>query len=102
MPLTIIVTRDVADRTRGFLASVMVEIAVGVYVSPRMTTAVRDRVRRVLTEWHDAEPSGGVVIAWRESDRSGGLGLHHIGEVPRELVDLDGLLVVRRRTSPRH
>lgn len=101
MGLTIVVTRDVTDRTRGFLGSVMLEIAVGVYVSPKMTPAVRDRVRRVLTDWHAAEPSGGMVIAWREADRPGGIGLHHIGEVPRELVDLDGLLVVRRVTGSR-
>ena len=34
MPMTVVVTRDVEARYRGFLASAMLEIAPGVYVSP--------------------------------------------------------------------
>jgi len=44
MPLAVVVTRDVADRFRGFLASVMLEVAPAVYISPRMTKGVRERV----------------------------------------------------------
>jgi CRISPR-associated protein Cas2 len=36
-----VVTRDVADRFRGFLASVMLEASPNVFVSPRMTKGVR-------------------------------------------------------------
>ena len=35
--MVVIVTRDVADRFRGFLASCMLEIAPGVYTAPRMS-----------------------------------------------------------------
>ena len=44
MALVVIVTRDVAYRYRGFLASVMLEVAPAVYISPRMSPAVRGRV----------------------------------------------------------
>jgi CRISPR-associated protein Cas2 len=54
MALVTIVTRDVADRFRGFLASVMLEVAPCTYVSPRMSKGVRERVWRVMTEWHTA------------------------------------------------
>ncbi|MEL6317336.1 MAG: type I-E CRISPR-associated endoribonuclease Cas2e, partial [Pseudomonadota bacterium] len=33
MPMTVIVTRDVAPRIRGFLASLALEIAPGVYTA---------------------------------------------------------------------
>lgn len=42
--MTVVVTRNVEERYRGFLASCMLEIAAGVYTGPRMTTGVRDRV----------------------------------------------------------
>ena len=37
MPMTVVVTRDVEARYRGFLASVMLEVAPGVYVSPNLS-----------------------------------------------------------------
>jgi CRISPR-associated protein Cas2 len=36
MPMTVVVTRDVEDRYRGFLSSVMLELAPGVYTGPRL------------------------------------------------------------------
>jgi CRISPR-associated protein Cas2 len=35
--LTVVITRDVEMRYRGFLGSTMLEIAPGVYISPRMS-----------------------------------------------------------------
>ena len=40
MPMTVIVTRDVEPRYRGFLASAMLEIAPGVYVAPDLSSGV--------------------------------------------------------------
>ena len=37
MPMTVVVTRDVADRYRGFLASAMLEIGLGIFVSPELS-----------------------------------------------------------------
>jgi CRISPR-associated endoribonuclease Cas2 subtype I-E len=52
MALVVVVTRDVADRFRGFLASVMLDVSAGVYVSPRMNKGVRERTWSVLADWH--------------------------------------------------
>ena len=60
MPMTVVVTRNVAPRYRGFLASVMLEIAPGVYTSPRMSRAVRERVWEVLTGWFDTKATVGA------------------------------------------
>ena len=64
MPLTLIVTRDVAARYRGFLASVMPELAPGVYVSPDMTAAVRERVWTVMEGWWEHAPGSAVLMAY--------------------------------------
>lgn len=97
MPTTMIVTRDVAERFRGFLASVMPEVAPGVYVSPDLTKAVRRRIWTVLAEWWVTMPGGSVVMAWGDTSAAGGLALEMLGTPPVELADLDGVLVVRRR-----
>lgn len=44
MPMTVVVTRNVSDRVRGFLSSSMLELAPGVYSGARMSSAVRQRV----------------------------------------------------------
>lgn len=44
MPMTMVVTRDVEARYRGFLTSVMLEVAPGVYIAPELSTGVRMRV----------------------------------------------------------
>ena len=51
--MTVVVTVNVEARYRGFLASVMLEIAPGVYTSPNMTRGIRER---------DMERSGRVVL----------------------------------------
>lgn len=101
MPLVVIVTRDVADRFRGFLASVMLEIAPTVFVSPRMGKGVRARTWKVLADWHEAEPRGSVVMVWRDNNETGGVGLAHLGEPPKELVEMDGIWVARARRQVR-
>ena len=44
MPITMVVTRDVESRYRGFLTSVMLDVAPGVDVSPDLSAGVRQRV----------------------------------------------------------
>lgn len=99
MPLVVVVTRDVADRFRGFLASVMLEVAPTVYISPRMSRRVRERTWEVLSKWHDVEPRGSVVMVWRDNNAVGGAGLSHLGSPPRELIEADGMWLVRTRRS---
>lgn len=95
MSLVVIVTRDVADRFRGFLASTMLEIAPTVYLSPKMNAGVRSRIWEVLSDWHHAEPRGSIVMVWRDANKTGGVGIANLGEPPRELVEIDGLWLTR-------
>jgi len=99
MPMTLIVTVDVAPRFRGFLASCMLEIAPGVYTAPRMTRAVRDRVWNVLRGWFAKRPNGGIVMTWRDQQLAGGQGVAMLGIPPRELHDVDGIFLARRLES---
>ncbi len=97
MSLTLVVTRDVAARYRGFLSSVMPEIAPGVYVSTDMTKGVRDRVWAVVTDWWDSVPGGSVVMAYPDAQAAGRLGVRVLGVPPVSLADLDGVRVVFRQ-----
>ena len=60
VPMTVVVVRDVADRYRGFLASIMPEVAPGVFVSPDLSRGVRERLWAVLSKWWDGAPGGSV------------------------------------------
>ncbi len=98
--MVVIVTRNVPDRYRGFLASCMLEIAPGVYTGPNMTKGVRERVWGVLEEWwSDLVPEASVVMTWRQDDAPGGQGLRELGLGPREFVDYDGAVLIRRELS---
>lgn len=106
MPMTVVVTRDVSARFRGFLASCMLEVAPGVYTAPRMNPAVRTRVWSVLEEWFAAEScTGSIVLTWSAPELRGGQAVRTLGVPPIELVDVDGLVLAARRlpekpTSP--
>ena len=95
MAMTIIVTRDVAPRTRGFLSSVMPEPAPGLYASPALTRGVRERIWSVLSDWHDVTGKGSVVLIWKDDKVAGGMSILTLGTPPRRLTDLDGVLVSR-------
>lgn len=94
--LTVIVTRDVAARYRGFLASLMLEIAPGVYISPNMNSGVRIRVWNVVEDWHTQEAVGNVVMVWRDSKQTGGIGIRTLGVPIKHLAEIDGMWVTRR------
>ena len=95
MALVTIVTRDVADRFRGFLSSVMLEVAPCTYVSPRMSKGVRERVWSVMQDWHATEARGSIVMIWRDADATGGVGLAHLGTPAKVLKELDGMWIAR-------
>jgi CRISPR-associated protein Cas2 len=97
MALVMITTTDVAGRFRGFLCSTMLEVAPGVFVAPRMSPAVRERVWGVLSDWHRTEPRGSLVMVWRDLNQTGGIGVAQLGTAPRELVEQDGMYLTRRR-----
>lgn len=96
MPLTIVITRDVEDRYRGFLGSAMLELAPGVYAQPRMSAGVRTRIADVLADWHGHLGRGSIIMCWAETAANGGLGLKTWGEPPKDIVAHDAMLFVRR------
>lgn len=96
MALTTIITRDVEARYRGFLASIMLEVSAGVYVAPDLNQGVRDRVWTVLSDWWSALGRGSVVMIWRDTAAVGKLRILTLGEPPKEIVDADGVLLVKR------
>ncbi|WP_343526962.1 type I-E CRISPR-associated endoribonuclease Cas2e [Sphingomonas sp.] len=102
MPLTVVITRDVEDRYRGFLGSAMLELAPGVYAQPRMSAGVRGRIWTVVEEWHARLRRGSIVICWAEPAAAGGLGLMTLGEPPKDVIAHDGILLVRRALSARN
>ena len=97
--MTVVVTRNVSDRLRGFLASSMLELGPGVYSAPRINPAVRDRIWAVLEQWFAAEAEASAVMVWADPSMPGGQKVRVLGLPPVELVDMDGLLVTRRRPS---
>ncbi|MDR3518485.1 MAG: type I-E CRISPR-associated endoribonuclease Cas2e [Azospirillaceae bacterium] len=100
MPMTILITRDVPDRVRGFVGSVMLELGPGFYVAPVLSAAVRNRIWQVLTDWQGELAQGSVVLAWQDARATGGIGLSFLGTPAREIVEHDGLYLSRLRDAP--
>lgn len=97
MSMTVVVTRDVASRIRGFLASTMLELAPGVYSAPRLSPAVRDRIWAVLNEWFPTGQGGSVVMLCEDKKLPGGQSVKTLGLPPIDLVELDGIVLSRKR-----
>lgn len=95
--MTVIVTRDVAQRFRGFLGSCMLEIGPGVYTGPRMTRGVRERVWSVLADWFSETGGGSIIMTWSDSSQPGGQEILVLGLPACELVEHDGMFFVRKR-----
>ncbi|HJK91381.1 MAG TPA: type I-E CRISPR-associated endoribonuclease Cas2e [Polyangiaceae bacterium LLY-WYZ-15_(1-7)] len=94
--MTVVATRNVAPRVRGFLASVMCEVAPGVYTAPRMSAAVRERVWRVLRGWcSELTADQGLVMTWPDRKLPGGQEIRVLGGPPYELVEHDGVYLAR-------
>ena len=94
--MTIVVTVNVEARYRGFLASAMLEIAPGVYTSPGMTSGIRERVWGTVERWHAELGTGSIVMTWRDPSAVGGQRIRTLGEPPTQIVDADGVYLVRR------
>lgn len=94
--MTVVITRDVPPKFRGFLASCMLEVAPGVYVGPRINSAVRERVWNVMVEWFGQCSEGSIVIVWRDPKAIAGLQTRTLGSTPVELVDIDSMILSKR------
>lgn len=99
MPTTIVVTRDVAARYRGFLSSVMPEIAPGVYVSPSLSQGIRQRIWDVMDRWWAEAPGGSILLSYASRTEPGGLAIKCFGLPPVQLAVLDGVRVTRAERS---
>lgn len=99
MPMTVVVTRNASPRTRGFLASCMLEAAPGVYTSPRMNAGVGERVWAVVSDWTLGVEGASAVLLWQDSREPSGQGLLVVGEPARDLVEHEGFILSRRRPS---
>ncbi len=95
MSMTVVVTRNVPDRIRGFLASSMLEVGPGVYTGSNISAAVRDRIWDVLEAWFPATDSS-IVMVWADARIPGGQSVRALGVPPIDLVELDGILLARR------
>lgn len=97
MPMTVVVTRNVSARVRGYLASSMLELAPGVYSAPQISTAVRERVWQTLADWFALEKEASIIMVWPEPQMPGGQDVRVLGLPPIELIEVDGLVVSRRQ-----
>jgi CRISPR-associated protein Cas2 len=97
--MTLVVTRNVSNRVRGFLASSLLELAPGVYSAPHISPAVRERIWAVLGDWFGQEKEASVVMVWADNTAPCGQSVRTLGVPPIEVVSLDGLLATFRSTA---
>ena len=97
--MTVVVTRDVAPRFRGFLASCMLEIGPGVYTAPRMNAGVRERVWAVMQEWYSELGGGSILMTWTDPQTVGGQQIAVLGAPSYELFNRDGIFLAMKRTG---
>ena len=97
MSMTVVVTRNVSQRMRGYLASSMLELGPGVYSAPQISAAVRQRIWQTLIDWFTVETDASIVMVWAEPQMPGGQGVQVLGLPPIGLIEIDGLVVSRRQ-----
>ena len=82
--MTVVVIVNVEARYRGFLASTMLEIAPGVYTSPRMTSGIRERIWGVLSDWYHQLWQGAIVMTWHDPAAPGQQRIRTLGAAPKD------------------
>lgn len=95
------VTRNVPERFRGFLASVMCEVTIGVYTAPTMSKGVRERVWQVMVEWFPSVEGTdvAVVMIWADAKQPGGQAILTLGTPKVSLRAHDEMLLVRNELT---
>lgn len=93
--LTVVITRDVDNRYRGLLRSVMLEASTSIYVSSQLNRKARRRLWEVIERWHRALQRGSIVMIWRDASTSGDIGVASLGNTSRDLCEVDGILLTR-------
>ena len=83
------------------LPPTMLELAPGVYSAPRLSTAVQERIWKVLTDWFMAEQDASIVlILGRPPTNPAAQSVRVLGLPPVEFIDLDGLLITHKASRP--
>jgi len=100
MSATILVTRNVSARVRGFLASSLLELAPGIYCGARISPAVRDRIWVVLEDWLHAEHDASIVMLWHDRSLPGEQAILVLGSPPVSLFEHDGLILSCHPATP--
>jgi CRISPR-associated protein Cas2 len=96
MALTVLITRDVEGRYRGFLSSAMLEVAPGVYASPNLSQRAREQVWSVMARWHTQLGQGAITLIYPDRQEDGGMVVRNLGSPPRQPIRLDGVLLTMR------
>jgi CRISPR-associated protein Cas2 len=96
MSLTVVVTRDVEDRYRGYLASAMLEASPGVYVSNRLNSRTREMLWDTVTRWYSQLGRGSIQMLYAESKVESGIAVLSLGTPPRQTLRVDGMLLMHR------
>lgn len=88
--MMVVCATGTADRFHGFLRSILLNPHPGVYVSRDVDKGVRDRLWRILTDWHAADPRGMVVMIHADKNKPMGLAISSLGSPKREIVEIEG------------
>lgn len=103
MAMMLAVTRNVPDRFGGFLASCMLEVAPGVYITPKTSSAVRDRIRHVMSKWSYLMPDkSGLLLLWQDSQAPSGLAMESFGWPKKELREFGGCWLSLSNLTQKH
>ena len=65
--------------------------------APNMTAGIRERIWEVVSGCHYELGNGSIVMTWRDPTSPGEQEVRTLGESPKELVDADGVYLVKYR-----
>lgn len=51
----------------------------------------------MISDWWSTLGQGSLTLIWRDTTRVGDLNIQTLGEPPKEIVDADGILLVKRK-----
>jgi CRISPR-associated protein Cas2 len=97
--MLVICVSNVADRYHGYLRSVMLNVHPGVFVAMDLDAGSRDRVFDTIEEWFAAEPTGSIVLIWKNPNEPLAIEIRNLGVPKREVIQYDDVLGVLRRSS---
>ena len=93
--MIVIIVERATPGLRGQLTRWMLEVRAGVFVG-RLSTRVKDKLWELVKA---RNPKGGSLLVARAHNEQGFIVETH-GDTTREVVDLEGLLLVRRPAEP--